>query len=148
MKPRKIACALVMAVIVFPQLSLAGLAFHAVCEDDKVVAFRYETDSSGKPSTYGWSEGEKFSGPWTFVYEGGDVMIIDGKEAIVVGSNGPSIVAIQPGIALAGAGIWSYVIHTDLNMIVAAQVNGFSHGKESSNGVKTRSVSFKCTFSR
>jgi hypothetical protein len=146
MKLREIVCALVVAVIAFPQLSLAGPAFRAVCEDDNVVAFRYITDFSGKPSTYGWSEGEKFSGLWIFVYEGGDSMLIDGKKAIVIGSNGPSIVAIEPGMAQAGVGVWSYVIHTELKMIVAAQVNGFSHGKDSSNGVKTRSVSFKCIF--
>ena len=121
-----------------------GPAFEAVCEDDSVVAFRYETDFSGKPSTHCWSEGDKFGGPWTFVYDGGDVMLIDGKEAIVVGSNGPSVVAIQPAIAAAGAGVWSYVIHTELQMVVAAQVNGFSLGI--SHGVKTRSVSFQCTF--
>lgn len=37
----EIGCALVAAVIAFPQISLAGPAFQAVCEDDKVVAFRY-----------------------------------------------------------------------------------------------------------
>ncbi len=143
---RKIVWFVLPIVGALPQSSLGSPPFQGVCEADKVVAFRYETDFSGKPSRHGWSEGEKFSGPWTFLYEGGDTMLIDGKEAIVVGSNGPSVVAIRPGIALAGAGVWSYVIHTDLRMIVAAQVNGFSHGKESSNGVKTRSVSFKCTF--
>jgi hypothetical protein len=149
MRLRGIAYALVAVAIAFPQLSLAGPAFRAVCEDDKVIAFRYETDFSGKPSADGWSKGEKFLGnPWTFVYEGGDSMLINGKKAIVLGSNGPSVVAIEPGIAQAGAGVWSYVVHTDLNMIVAAQVNGFSHGKDSSNGIKTRSVSFKCNFSR
>ncbi len=132
--------------IALPHISWAGPAFEAVCEADNVVVFRYETDFSGKPSTHGWSEGEKFGGPWTFVYDGGDVMLIDGKEVIVLGSNGPSVVAIQPGIALSGAGTWSYVIHTELQMVVAAQVNGFTQGK--ANGVKTRSVSFQCNFTQ
>ncbi len=143
---KKITWFFLPIAIALPQISWAGPACEAVCEDDKVVAFRYETDFSGKPTTHGWSEREKFGGPWTFVYDGGDVMLIDGNEAIVVGSNGPSVVAILPGIALAGAGTWSYVIHTELQMVVAAQVNGFSQGK--SNGVKTRSVSFQCTFTQ
>ncbi len=143
----KIPWFFLLIAIALPHVSWAGPAFEAVCEDDHVVAFRYDTDFSGKPlggTTQGWTEGEKFGGPWTFVYDGGDVMLIDGKEAIVLGSNGPSVVAIQPGIALAGAGVWSYVIHTELQMVVAAQVNGYRLGK--SDGIEVRSVSFQCTF--
>lgn len=80
--------------------------------------FAIETDFSGKPYTDGWYEGERFGGSWTFVYEGGDAMLIDGKKAIVTSSNGPSIVAIEPEIAEAGAGVWSYVIHIDLKRTV------------------------------
>ena len=139
-----LAVLLLGLAIALPHKSWAASAFEAVCESDKVVAFRYETDFLGKPTMPGWSDNESYSGPWTFMYDGGDVMLIDGKQVIFVGSNGPSVVAVQPGIAAAGAGIWSYVIHTELQMVVAAQVNGFSLGK--SNGVKTRSVSFQCTF--
>ncbi len=59
--------------------------FSAVCEDDKVIGYRYETDMSGTPITHGWDE-ESFSGPWIFVYEGGDMMLVDDEIPPCLGS--------------------------------------------------------------
>lgn len=117
--------------------------FSATCKDNKVEAYRYSTDITGKVTDDGWSKGEKFNTEWHFKYIGGNEILLDGKPFPITAISGPCLVFSDEEEAPLGVGIWVYAINLKLKRVVASQVQA-SHSII--DGIKARSVSFDCDF--
>jgi len=119
--------------------------FTAVCKADKTHAYRNSTDISGNEMGAEWSDTEKFSGNWTFAFQGGENLEVDGKLLPILFWNGIVMVAIDHNASDMAVSTWTYAINLDLEDIVGSQVNAY---RTMGTGIKARSVNFICEFTR
>ena len=104
------------------------------------------TDLAGKPMKAGWTTNECFGGSWNFVYSGGDSIIIDGKQVIILTQHPGVLIAGDIASGAFASSIWTYAINLGLETIVASQVNAYGHPTIPDKGVNVRALSFKCKF--
>ena len=137
--------ALLLASMFF-SLEIFASGFTAICEADKVHAYRQATDISGNDISNGdgWSDDEKFNGKWAFSFQGGDKLELDGKLLPIIYWDGVSMVAIDQNTSPIAVNTWAYAVNLELKEIVGSQVNSSSGFGA---GIKARSMNFICEFS-
>jgi hypothetical protein len=121
--------------------------FLATCRDETTHGYRAETDISGNPMEEAWTTNERFDSAWTFQYDGGGQILIDGKRGRVLAQHpGVLILSDVPFSNGIGAGVWTYAVQLGIQKIVASQVNAHGGLDRSIHGVKARSTNLACEF--
>jgi hypothetical protein len=117
--------------------------FEAVCSDVHVEGYRYNAFRDGKVRSE-WSKDESFGNtPWHFRYTGGESAQVDDDEAVVFEENGSILILGTLAANTTASTMWFYLIHRDLQQIVASQVNGFT---SMWSGVKALTIQLSCDF--
>ena len=137
MKPKLLLLALLVSQ---PALS-AG--FTAVCDPDETHAYRNSLDIAGEPIAAEWTSDEEFYSKWTFVFNGEDELLLDGKAIQILHWDGVSLMAIDNSSSSEIASAWLYAFNLDLKDVVGSQANSYQFP---GSGVKTRSTNFNCDF--
>lgn len=122
-------------------------AFVATCMDEATHAYRAGTDILGADIEEAWSTDERFHSTWTFQYDGGDQVLIDGKRGRVLAQHyGVMILSDEPSSNGVGASVWTYAVQLGMQKIVASQVNAYGGFGRPNRGVKARSTNLSCRF--
>ncbi len=116
----------------------------AECLDVETHGYRYSTSLDGKKVVIDEWETDKFGTKWVFKYDhNADKFTLDGKTVEYLHSNGKIIVFGELGGNGIGVAAWTYILNTNIEKAAGTQVNAHSG---LGNGIKVRSVQFKCDF--
>jgi len=121
--------------------------FTAICTDVVTHGYRASTDISGVPMKETWSTDERFDSAWTFQYDGGDQIIIDGRKGRLLAQHpGVLIASNEPSSTGWAAGVWTYAIQLSMQRVVASEVNAYGGFEQPIKGVRARSINLSCRF--
>jgi hypothetical protein len=143
---RKLAVTAIL-VLAAPVIAAENPKFVATCTDVSTHGYRAGTDISGVPFEEPWSTDERFNATWTFQFDGGDQILIDGQRGHLLAQHpGVLILSDVPGSNGIGAGVWTFAIQLGMQKVVASQVNAYGSFDPPDRGVKARSTNLTCRF--
>lgn len=130
-------------LIILSTLSFAE-GFTAICEAEETHAYRNSLDASGRNLGSEWSDDEKFFNKWTFVFNGGEEILLNGIPLQILFWDGTSLIAIEHTESDTAVSTWTYAFNLKLKDVVGSQVNSY---RILGTGIKARSTNFDCDFS-